>query len=90
MFLFLFLSCLLFLYNLKKLRLLLLHLHFQKKEQTLMEQDLQNFKKIQEEHLHLRKQNHDISNHLQAISYLLNRGKIEEAHLYIDALMKKR
>ena len=80
-------TCLLFLYNLKKLRL---HLHFQKKEQALMKQTLQNFKIIQEKQLLLRKQNHDISNHLQAISYLLNRGKIEEAHLYIDTLMKKR
>ena len=90
MFIILFLSCLLFLYNLKKLRLLLLHLHFQKKEQALMKQTLQNFKIIQEKQLLLRKHNHDISNHLQAISYLLNRGKIEEAHLYIDTLMKKR
>lgn len=90
MFIILFLSCLLFLYNLKKLRLLLLHLHFQKKEQALMKQTLQNFKIIQEKQLLLRKQNHDISNHLQAISYLLNRGKTEEAHLYIDTLMKKR
>lgn len=47
---------------------------------------LEHFRKTACEYQSLRKWNHDISNHLLALSYLINQGQTDEAGQYIDSL----
>ena len=60
--------------------------YFREKEQKLLKQHLEDFEKQQNDSLQLRKQNHDMSGHMQAVSYLIAEGKTEEALRYIEEL----
>ena len=60
--------------------------YFREKEQKLLKQHLEDFEKQQSDSLRLRKQNHDMSGHMQAVSYLIAEGKTEEALRYIEEL----
>lgn len=79
-----FISILLFFRGIRQIRLLF---HVLKKEREIMTEDQKKYEEIWERHLVLRKQNHDISGHLQTISYLLSEGKIDETQKYIQELL---
>lgn len=65
---------------------MLFHLH--RKEKEIFHENLRNYRTMQEKNLRLRRQNHDIADHLQTISYLLAEGKVNEAQKYIHELLK--
>lgn len=79
-----FFAILLFFCGIQQIRLLF---HILKKGRELIIEDRKKYEEIWERHLDLRKQNHDISGHLQTISYLLSEGKTEETRKYIRELL---
>lgn len=79
-------SCLLSFHGLRQIQSLFQTIHFHRKEQELLEQNLSEFKTFQEKSLYLRRQNHDIAGHLQAISYLVEQNQLDKAHQYIQEL----
>lgn len=83
-FLGLFLASVLFEQGLLEARQILKDFHLHRKKQKILEQNIADFKDIQEKNLLLRKQNHDIAGHLQVISILLQKGDLEKAEKYIQ------
>lgn len=88
-FLCLLLSIVVFFLGIINLQKLFRKSYLQEKEQKLLKQHLTDFKKQQEESLQLRKQHHDLTGHMQAVSYLISEGKTEEALTYIEELKQE-
>lgn len=82
-FLGLFFSSILFYQGLYELQRILKKFHIHKKKENILKQNLSDFEELQEKNLLLRKQNHDITGHLQAVSLLLREGRVSEAKEYI-------
>ena len=58
---------------------------FQKK---VIELQLNNYHNLEQHHLEMRKWNHDVSNHLQTIEYLLKNSEKREAQDYLASLIQ--
>lgn len=80
-----FLSVVLFFYGIRQMRL---RFHVRKKEKEMLRENMAHYHAVWEKNLSLRRQNHDVAGHLQAISYLLKEEKTEEAKKYIHDLLK--
>lgn len=57
-------------------------------QKRFVNNQLEHFRKITHEYQSIHKWNHDISNHLFALSYLINQGQTDEARQYIDSLFE--
>ena len=57
-------------------------------QKAIITQQLNYFQKTTQEYQKIRKQNHDISNHLLSLSYLIEQGNTKEAKQYINELLK--
>lgn len=55
-------------------------------QKKLIDLQLEHFRKATHEYQSIHKWNHDISNHLFALSYLINQGQTDRAGQYIDSL----
>ena len=83
-FLGLFIGSLLFYQGLHEVQHVLQNFHLHRKRQKILEQNMTDFKELQEKNLLLRKQNHDIAGHLQVISILLQKGNLDKVEKYIQ------
>lgn len=81
----------LFLFNstLKGLAEEIEHISSLQAQKLYAERQLQSFKNNALEYQHIREWNHDISNHLLSLSYLITSDKTSEAVQYIDSLLEK-
>ncbi|MDO4273036.1 MAG: hypothetical protein Q4D16_05135 [Eubacteriales bacterium] len=57
------------------------------KHRALVQEQLAYSQQMEEEYRQLRKWNHDISNHIIALSYLLDNGKYQEGADYLEILL---
>lgn len=60
-----------------------------KSQKRLIEEQLSYSRELEKEYQQLRKWNHDIGNHFQALAFLLESGKYEESKNYIRTLLEK-
>lgn len=65
------------------------HISSLQAQKLYAEQQLQSFQNNAREYQHIREWNHDISNHLLSLSYLITSDKTSEAMQYIDFLLEK-
>lgn len=63
---------------------------YRKNQKVFLEQQLLHFKEVNTTYQNIRKWNHDGSNHLIAISYLIEKYDYEEAINYINQLLATR
>lgn len=82
-----FFLCLFILDGMHRIRLSLNKAHIDKKRKELLEQDLNYYEKIEEQNLKIRRLNHDVNNHLQAIHFLISQGNNKEAKKYIREIL---
>ena len=59
-------------------------------QRDCLEQQAEHSKELAEKYSEIRKENHDISNHLCAVSYLIESKRWEEAQKYIETLLKEK
>lgn len=83
----LFVLFLFFLDGVQKVQQFLYRTQINKKKKEILNQDLDYYNKMEAYNLKIRKQNHDISNHLQAINFLIQQGNKEKAQNYIKELL---
>ena len=55
-----------------------------------LEQQTAHAKELEERYREMRRQNHDIANHLFAVSYLIDSGQWEKTQEYIEKLLEKK
>lgn len=60
-----------------------------KSQKLLIEEQLANSRELEKEYQQLRRWNHDIGNHFQALAFLLENQKYEESKAYIQTLLEK-
>lgn len=66
---------------------LLTHVNNSTYQKKMLQLQLNNYQQMEKYHLEVRKWNHDISNHLLTVEYLLKNSEIEEAGNYLRALI---
>ena len=59
-------------------------------QRVQLEQRKVYFQKIEDQYQEIRKWNHDIANHLSALSWLMEQGESEKAEQYIDSLLLEK
>lgn len=87
-FLILLFASILFFYSLQSIPDILNKIQENEEKKRLIKKQITEFTIYQEENLALRKQNHDIINHIQALSFLLSENRINEALKYIKELQE--
>mgnify|MGYP002772058222 CR=1 FL=1 len=60
-----------------------------KEKKKRIEKQIFIYKQYQEQNILLRRQNHDMNNHLQALSFLLSQNRIDDMKKYIKELLKE-
>lgn len=59
-------------------------------QRDCLEQQEEHSKELAEKYSKIRKQNHDISNHLLVISYLIENKRWNETERYIEKILEKK
>ena len=89
LFLILFTSSVFFLHAVTQIPIILKQIRQNNIKKELMEKQITEYNEYQKQNKLLRKQNHDIINHLQALSFLLTQNRIEEMKKYIKELLNE-
>lgn len=89
LFFILFALSLLFLHAVNQIPIILKRIRVNKEKQNRIEKQILIYTQYQEQNKLLRKQNHDMNNHLQALSFLLAQNRIEDMKKYIKELLEE-
>lgn len=89
LFFILFAASLFFLHAVTQIPLILEQIQQGKVKKQLIEKQIAEYSEYQYQNSRLRTQNHDINNHLQALSFLLAENRIEEMKKYIEELSEE-
>ena len=87
LFFILFALSLLFLHAVNQIPIILKRIRINKEKQNRIEKQILIYTQYQEQNKLLRKQNHDMNNHLQALSFLLAQNRIDDMKKYIKELL---
>lgn len=87
LFFILFALSLLFLHAVNQIPIILKRIRINKEKQNRIEKQILIYTQYQEQNKLLRKQNHDMNNHLQALSFLLAQKRIDDMKKYIRELL---
>ena len=87
LFFILFALSLLFLHAVNQIPIILKQIQVNKEKQNRIEKQILIYTQYQEQNKLLRKQNHDMNNHLQALSFLLAQNRIDDMKKYIKELL---
>ncbi len=87
LFFILFALSLLFLHAVNQIPIILKRIRINKEKQNRIEKQILIYTQYQEQNKLLRKQNHDMNNHLQALSFLLAQNRIDDMKKYIRELL---
>ena len=85
----LFIASIFFIHAVVQIPDVLKQIHLAKVQKQLLEKQIREYYEYQEQNHLLHRQNHDINNHLQALSFLLAQNHIEEMQKYIKELLKE-
>ena len=85
----LFVLSLLFLHAVTQIPVILKQIRVNKEKKKRIEKQIFIYKQYQEQNILLRRQNHDMNNHLQALSFLLSQNRIDDMKKYIKELLKE-
>lgn len=85
----LFIASIFFIHAVVQISDVLKQIHLAKVQRQLLEKQIREYQEYQEQNHLLHRQNHDINNHLQALSFLLAQNHIEEMQKYIKELLKE-
>ena len=89
LFFILFVLSLLFLHAVTQIPVILKQIRVNKEKKKRIEKQIFIYKQYQEQNILLRRQNHDMNNHLQALSFLLSQNRIDDMKKYIKELLKE-
>ena len=89
LFFILFAASVFFLHAVTQIPAILEQIQINNAKKELIEKQIAEYNNYQKQNKLLRKQNHDIINHLQALSFLLTQNRIEEMKKYIAELLDK-
>ena len=89
LFFILFTASVFFLHAVTQIPAILEQIQINNAKKELIEKQIAEYNNYQKQNKLLRKQNHDIINHLQALSFLLTQNRIEEMKKYITELLDK-
>ena len=89
LFVILFVLSLLFLHAVTQIPVILKQIRVNKEKKKRIEKQIFIYKQYQEQNILLRRQNHDMNNHLQALSFLLSQNRIDDMKKYIKELLKE-
>lgn len=89
LFFILFALSLLFLHAVNQIPIILKRIRINKEKQNRIEKQILIYTQYQEQNKLLRKQNHDMNNHLQALSFLLAQNLIDDMKKYIKELLEE-
>lgn len=89
LFFILFVLSLLFLHSVTQIPVILKQIRVNKEKKKRIEKQIFIYKQYQEQNILLRRQNHDMNNHLQALSFLLSQNRIDDMKKYIKELLKE-
>ena len=89
LFFILFVLSLLFLHAVTQIPVILKQIRVNKEKKKRIEKQIFIYKQYQEQNILLRRQNHDMNNHLQALSFLLSQNRIDDMIKYIKELLKE-
>ena len=89
LFFILFVLSLLFLHAATQIPVILKQIRINKEKKKRIEKQIFIYKQYQEQNILLRRQNHDMNNHLQALSFLLSQNRIDDMKKYIKELLKE-
>lgn len=89
LFFILFAASIFFLHAVTQIPLILEQIQQGKEKKRLIEKQITEYSEYQYQNSRLRKQNHDMNNHLQALSFLLAENRIEEMKKYIEELSEE-
>lgn len=89
LFLILFIASIFFLHAVTQIPFILEHIRQNQQKKQLLEQQIAEYNDYLLQNNLLRKQNHDVNNHLQALSFLLSQNRVEDMKKYIAELLEK-
>ena len=89
LFFILFALSLLFLHAVNQIPIILKQIQVNKEKQNRIEKQILIYTQYQEQNKLLRRQNHDMNNHLQALSFLLAQNRIDDMEKYIKELLEE-
>ena len=87
LFFILFIASIFFLHAVTQIPVILEQIRINNAKKELIERQIASYNNYQKQNKLLRKQNHDIINHLQSLSFLLAQNRIEEMKKYITELL---
>lgn len=87
LFFILFVLSLLFLHAVNQIPIILKRIRINKEKQNRIKKQILIYTQYQEQNKLLRKQNHDMNNHLQALSFLLAQNRIDDMKKYIKEFL---
>lgn len=89
LFVVLFIASIFFLHAVTQIPFILEHIRQNQQKKELLERQISEYNDYLLQNNLLRKQNHDVNNHLQALSFLLSQNRIEDMKKYIAELLEK-